>query len=422
MTCAAPADARGVVEHHGLAFVPLDPDGSEPFLADDARIGLLGRLRDIEGRRSRAAARAVGGFVDSVRGLAPDLVVVNGEMHEHVIAASSAGVPVALMNSFVSIWRHPGIPPPHHLAAPGVGWKGSRPGAALLWLALRLRKRARRVAQALRRAGCDRVSVLRQLSRERGFDFDGQTDAGHWLIPFTYRRMPVLSLHALEFEFPHRPPAHVHYVGPMVLGSRVDRPVAADAQAAFDAIVARRRSSGERRLIVAAFGSVLSADLAFLRRLVHATSERPQWDMVIGLSDRIPPSALDPLPAGVHVFPWVPQVQLLAHADVMVTHGGINTIDECVLNGVPVLVYCGFETDMGGTTARVVHHGIGIAGDPVRDTAAEIRSRLERLLGEPDFASNVERLRHDYARYARERVAERTIDSLIAAQPRGARS
>ena len=69
------------------------------------------------------------------------------------------------------------------------------------------------------------------------------------------------------------------------------------------------------------------------------------------------------LPEGAHAFPWVPQLDVLRHADGCVTHGGINTLDECVLNLVPMLVYCGFETDMAGNTGRVVHHGIGLAGD-----------------------------------------------------------
>ena len=69
----------------------------------------------------------------------------------------------------------------------------------------------------MRRVGCDRVSVFRDLADAVGFAFERDTDDRQWLIPFTYRRLPVLSLHALEFEFTHTPPAHVRFVGPMVL-------------------------------------------------------------------------------------------------------------------------------------------------------------------------------------------------------------
>ena len=187
-----------------------------------------------------------------------------------------------------------------------------------------------------------------------------------------------------------------------------------EAKRHLDTILERRRlSPGEGRLVYAAFGSVLSTDLAFLRHLLGVVAERPSWDLVISLSDQIPSADLGPLPERVHAFSWVPQMSVLRHADVMVTHGGISTVDECVLSGVPMLVYCGFETDMGGTTARVVHHGIGIAGDRGRDSTAVIRENIDRLLREPGFQTNLRRLRHQYATYAENRVAERVVESLL---------
>jgi hypothetical protein len=149
---------------------------------------------------------AVSAFARFVREQPPDLILINGEMHAHIITASAAGARVALLNSFVSIWRHPGVPPPHTLARPGAGWSGTRTGAALLWQVLRLRKMCRRWSERVRRIGCDRVSVYRDLARSVGFSFERDTDARQWLMPFTYRHLPVLSLHAQEFEFAHQHP------------------------------------------------------------------------------------------------------------------------------------------------------------------------------------------------------------------------
>ena len=134
---------------------------------------------------------------------------------------------------------------------------------------------------------------------------------------------------------------------------------------------------------------------------------------MITLSDRIAPADLGRLPERVHAFSWLPQLTVLRHADVVVTHGGINTVDECVLQGVPMLVYCGFQTDMAGTTARVVHHGIGIAGDRRKDSTRIMREQIERLLHEPYFRINLARLRRQYQAYAENRVAEAVVESLL---------
>jgi UDP:flavonoid glycosyltransferase YjiC (YdhE family) len=414
-------DARQLAEHHRLEFVPLAPSRYAEFLAADASRGPLDRLSSLRRRRERAtSALAVDAFARAVRDAGADLVLVNGEMHEHVIAAVGAGAPVALLNTFVSIWRRPGLPPPHCLVRPGVGWRGSRAGIALLWLALRLRKRLRAWSHRCRRLGCDRLAILRSLARQSGFDFRRETDDGQWLRPFTYRRLPVLSLHAAEFELPHRAPEQVVYVGPMVLESRIDRPLPSRERQRLQTILARcRRGGGERTLIYAGFGTVLSADVELLRRLLGVVAERPDWELVVSLSDRLQAEKLGRLPERAHAFAWVPQLELLRHADVAVTHGGIGTVDECVLAGVPMLVYCGFETDMAGTTARVVHHGIGIAGER-SDATADIRRHLDLLLDEPRFAERVDRLRASYLAYARQRVAERAVEQLLGSPPAAA--
>ena len=169
-----------------------------------------------------------------------------------------------------------------------------------------------------------------------------------------------------------------------------------------------------RKSAVAGFGSVFTTELAFLRRLWGVVAERPHWDLVVSLGDRISPTDLGPLPERVHAFSWVPQMSVLRHADAMVTHGGISTVDECVLSGVPMLLYCGFETDMGGTTARAVHHGLGTAGDRRRDSTAAIRNHIDRLFHEPRFPAGLRRLQRSYAAYAENRVAERAVETLLA--------
>jgi UDP:flavonoid glycosyltransferase YjiC (YdhE family) len=142
-------------------------------------------------------------------------------------------------------------------------------------------------------------------------------------------------------------------------------------------------------------------------------ADRPDWELVLSSSHQATPDQLGSLPERAHVFSWIPQVRVLQHADALVTHGGINTLDESVLNGVPMLVYCGGETDMAGNTARVVHHGIGIAGDRHRDRSADIGNHLDRLMNEPGFAGNISRLRRHYEAYRENRVAERVVQSLL---------
>jgi UDP:flavonoid glycosyltransferase YjiC (YdhE family) len=200
----------------------------------------------------------------------------------------------------------------------------------------------------------------------------------------------------------------------MMLEPRLDLGKSNRDQAELDTIIARRAASPERRLIFAGFGSEFTTELGLLRRLAEAVARRDGWEMVISLGDQVAPDDLGDLPPSAHAFRWVPQLEILRHAEAAVVHGGINTIDECVLHGVPMLVYCGFETDMAGNTARVAHHGLGIAGDRPRDDAAEIGRHLDRLMTESVFRENVGRMRNAYLTYAENRVAEEVVGDLIA--------
>lgn len=415
ITYLGPEKARDIVEHHGLRFSELKPSRYEEFLERDAESSRIDRLLRLPRRRAEAVeSLELSAFVETVRQLHPDLLLIDGEMHEQIIAASGIGVPIALLNTFLSLWRRPGLPPAHYQVQPGRGWRGSRLGIRVLWLAASFRKRRKALVQWLRRVGCDRLSVLRHLARETGFDLERETDSTQWLIPFTYRRLPTLSLHALEFEFPHQPPKQTHYVGPLILEKRGDRSMTPSEWARLDRLLDRFSDNGDdSRLIYAGFGSVFSTDLDLVERLIASIAERPDWELLISLTERVGPADLGALPKQVHPFSWVPQVDVLRVADVAVTHGGINTLDECVMCGVPALVYCGGETDMAGSTARVAFHGIGIVGDRDHDGTAEICRHLDRLMHEPSFASNITRLREQYEAYQHNRIAEQTIESLL---------
>jgi UDP:flavonoid glycosyltransferase YjiC (YdhE family) len=418
MTYASFPEARGVVEDHGFEFLELVPSRYDAFLEADARNGLIRRLGSLDDRRTRAMeSTGVASFVRAVRELSPDLMLIDLELHEHIVAASATRVPMALLNTFVSIWRQPGVPPPHRLVRPGVGWRGARIVTALLWWELRLRKLRRASWHRLTRVGCDRLSILDRLARDSGFDMGRETDASQWPIPLTYRRLPVLTLHALEFEFRRDVPRRVHYVGPMVSAERVDRRSTPHDAAAIDEILERRRVQGRKRpLIYAGFGSFFSTDVGFLRRLIAGLAGG-EWEVLISLGGQLDRSALGPLPVGIHAFPWVPQVRVLQDADLSISHGAITTADECVVCGVPTLAYCGHQTDMPGTTARLVHHGLGAAGDRARDTPTVIRGRVERLLSDRRIQDNVRRFQALYAKYAEERVAERVVESLLGSTP-----
>lgn len=61
-------------------------------------------------------------------------------------------------------------------------------------------------------------------------------------------------------------------------------------------------------------------------------------EVLVATGPLVEPSALTDLPGNVHVLPWVPQADLLAHVNLVVHHGGAGTTVAGMVSGVPQLV------------------------------------------------------------------------------------
>ena len=94
---------------------------------------------------------------------------------------------------------------------------------------------------------------------------------------------------------------------------------------------------------------------------------------------------LGDLPEEWLVRETLPQVTLLAHAALAVSHGGNNSVTEALTAGVP-LVLLPFSTDQFAGAAAIEDAGLGEALDPNVAAPSDLRAAAERVLalgGEP---------------------------------------
>ncbi len=82
----------------------------------------------------------------------------------------------------------------------------------------------------------------------------------------------------------------------------------------------------------------------------------------------------------VRIFQQVPQVELLEHVDTVITHGGNNTVQECLAAARPMVVIP-FGGDQQANARRIERLGVGVA-IPANDlTLACVRDALMRTFG-----------------------------------------
>lgn len=157
--------------------------------------------------------------------------------------------------------------------------------------------------------------------------------------------------------------------------------------------ILKRRSSGQTKLIYVSMGT-LSAVYAqpaiqFIRKIIAAVEGMLGVHLLIsanGFRTAIPKT----LPEYISFYDWVPQPELLAHCDLMITHGGMNSVCECLIAGVPMLVYpLNLRVDQSGNAARVVAHGWGRQGSLRNDRKQIIQKAIQNLLIDTKYRQRV---------------------------------
>ena len=99
--------------------------------------------------------------------------------------------------------------------------------------------------------------------------------------------------------------------------------------------------------------------------------------MVLSVGADMDIPALGPLPENVEVYPSVDQMALLEKADVFLTHCGMNSANEALSYGVP-LVCLPQTSEQGGVAERAAELGAGLLLK--KPTVQNIRRAVERGL------------------------------------------
>ncbi|MFF2270917.1 glycosyltransferase [Agromyces sp. NPDC058136] len=136
-------------------------------------------------------------------------------------------------------------------------------------------------------------------------------------------------------------------------------------------------TDGSRPLIYFSLGSLGSADVELMRRVIAALAVQPVNVIVSKgpLHDEIE------LADNMWGAEFLPQTKLLPLADLVITHGGNNTTTEAMHFGKPMVLLPLFW-DQYDNAQRVDERGFGVRLDPYRFTPDELAGAIERLLGD----------------------------------------
>ncbi|MGQ0838756.1 macrolide family glycosyltransferase [Actinokineospora sp.] len=137
------------------------------------------------------------------------------------------------------------------------------------------------------------------------------------------------------------------------------------------------------------------------------------WDVVMAVGDHVDPAELGELPANFQVSRHVPQLDVLGHASLFVTHGGMNSTMEALYNGVPMVAIPQMN-EQRANGLRVEELGLGTHLPRERVTAQSLAAAAASVAADTAVAARVRELRDDMRAVSGPVVAADAIEKFVS--------
>ena len=206
-----------------------------------------------------------------------------------------------------------------------------------------------------------------------------------------FDNIPEIILAPLELEIsPKVRKPNQHYLGLCISDNRKDTELDTSFNIRFEEIIERRKQG--KRLIYCTFGTFYEGSnralLDFLNKLLEAIDGLENVEVIFSVNKLVIETLnyQRKIPPNIHMFSRVPQLTVLKHADLFVTHGGLGSIKESIYYEVPMLVYpLDLNYDQNGNGLKVEYHGLGLRGVFQFERSIDMRRKMEVLLEKPGF-------------------------------------
>lgn len=171
----------------------------------------------------------------------------------------------------------------------------------------------------------------------------------NWLDEIVYNPPELNLVYTLRYYQPYAeefPVEHYKFLGPSVY-ERQAEPL--------------EFGKAERPLVYISLGTVLKGAVSFFQNCIEAFRGE-SVDVIISVGKKFDIRKLKNVPENVSIYPYVSQLDVLKIADVFVTHGGMNSVSEALVYGVPMVVIP-FVSDQPVNARCIENLGLGKALD-----------------------------------------------------------
>jgi MGT family glycosyltransferase len=210
-----------------------------------------------------------------------------------------------------------------------------------------------------------------------------------------------------SFEFPLRESAKkVHFIGALLPQGAGDIPPGL-----------KEAKEAGRKIVLVSQGTIANNDLGkLLAPAIQGLGGREDF-MVLATTGGRPiediPCALTP---NTVASKYLNFTEILPYVDVLVAFGSYGTVTQALSLGVPMVV-AGRGEDKPEVGVRVAATGCGIYLATDTPAPEQICEAVDRILANPEYRANSERMRLEFAAYNAEKEVTTLLQALVEDQP-----
>jgi zeaxanthin glucosyltransferase len=188
----------------------------------------------------------------------------------------------------------------------------------------------------------------------------------------------LIAPQELEYDFVNKSPNETYNLAPIV---RNETAYMTPEYNELIKYIHRKKELSNIKVICCSFGTLTELNQKRVERFVYqvlSKIDEPNILTVISSKFIVENRINNP---NIKVLPFLPHLDFLNYIDIMITHGGLGTIKECLQFKKKMIVYPILKNiDQPGNAIRVQNKGFGLMGDLDKETVVGLRGKINMLL------------------------------------------
>ncbi|PCJ20456.1 MAG: hypothetical protein COB04_04155 [Gammaproteobacteria bacterium] len=144
-----------------------------------------------------------------------------------------------------------------------------------------------------------------------------------------------------------------------------------------------------KQVIYVSLGTLHNQDINFYKNIITAFKEQEDSHVIMSVGKQTDITELGPIPTNFTVENFVPQLDVLKKTDLFITHGGMNSLNEAMYFGVPVIILPQ-QVEQAFNGRRLKKMGVAKILNSKKTTPEIIKQTAQEVLSNPSYKTSAE--------------------------------